>query len=156
MVDDRKKANVIIEARAGALSTDRNTYLIGIPGFNIPIPLTSGSLPFPEIALYGKDEQNGVAKLAVTSYSAKDGALVAAQDPQYGFAHNTKETILIFFTSAEKDFLPPGVDEDAKEPGAKPELGINGNGYIATQGVAAGASSASTDSGSLPFHLPGF
>ena len=156
LADDRKTADVIIEARAGALSTDRNSYIIGIPSFNVPIPLTSGTLPFPEIALYGKDEQNGVAKLAVTSYNAKDGTLIAAQDPQFGFAHNTKKTYLIFFTSSKADYLPEGINEDMDEPAAKSDLEINGNGYSSAPGApAATATAPAADPNNSPFKLPG-
>lgn len=45
--------------------------MIGIPQFNLPIPLSSAPLTFPEIALYGSQEQKGVAKIAATGYDAK-------------------------------------------------------------------------------------
>jgi hypothetical protein len=65
LVDDKKKADLIVERRTGGQSIDHNTFLVGIPSFPIPIPFTSNAY-FPEIALYKRDRQTGVAKLAVT------------------------------------------------------------------------------------------
>lgn len=109
LVDDKKKADVVVEARAGALSTDQSGMLIGIPAFSVPIPLASGSLPFPEVALYKNTTQQGVAKFAVTTFTAADGNLLAAQEPQYGFSHNDQNTVLFFISWKESDALP---DED--------------------------------------------
>ncbi len=123
LVDDKKKADVIIETRAGALSIDRNTFLIGIPSFNVPIPFTQSPLAFPQIALYGEEVQKGVAKFAVTGYDAKKGTLVSAQDPQYGFAHKTEKTVMIFVSWTDSNTLPKGVeeeDDETKEPAEAP------------------------------------
>jgi hypothetical protein len=109
LVDDKKKADVIIETRAGALSIDRSTFLIGIPQFNIPVPFASTPVTFPEIALYGTEEQEGVAKFAVTGYDAKKGTLVATQEPQYGFSHKTNKTAFFFISWTDTDAIP---DED--------------------------------------------
>ena len=48
---DAKDADIIIEARAGALSTDGADTLIGIPNTGLPIPL-AGTLSIPEVAFY--------------------------------------------------------------------------------------------------------
>jgi len=112
LVDDKKNADVIIEPRAGALSTDRDTFLIGIPSFNVPVPFTQSPLTFPQIALYGEEEQKGVAKFAVTSYDAKKGTFISAQDPQYGFAHKTEKTLMIFVSWTDSNALPKGIEEE--------------------------------------------
>jgi hypothetical protein len=106
LVDDKKTADIIIEPRAGALSIDRDNFLIGIPEFSVPIPLSSTPVTIPQIALYATDEQKGTAKFAITSYDTKAGSLVAAQDPQYGFSYNTKTTVLIFISWTSDDVLP--------------------------------------------------
>ena len=110
LMDDKKNAQVIIEARAGALSTDRSTFLIGTPQFNIPIPFATSSLPFPEIALYKSEDQKGVAKFAITGYDAQHGTLLDAQDPQYGISARKQKTFLIFFSWTDSDDMP---DKDA-------------------------------------------
>ena len=38
LVDDAKAADVIIEARSGALATDNYIFLLGLPAVKIPIP----------------------------------------------------------------------------------------------------------------------
>lgn len=113
LIDDKKMAAVIIELRSGALSTDNDQFLIGVPQFNLPVPFASSPIAFPEIALYGSADQKGVAKFAVFGYDAKTGALVSPpQGPQYGFSHNIKKTLLIFFSWTDNDTLP----DDDKNP----------------------------------------
>jgi hypothetical protein len=114
LVDDKKNADVIIEMRAGALSTDRKTFLIGIPQFNIPIPLASAPLAIPQMAIYSTEEQKGVAKFAATGFAAKAGTLIAAQKPQYGFSHNTKKTVLFFFSWTDNDAMPKDAEAEEK------------------------------------------
>jgi len=110
LVDDKKTADIIIETRSGALSTDQNTFLVGVPQFSLPIPFASTPLTFPEIALYGEKTQKGVAKFAITGYDAKKRNLVAAQEPQYGFSHNTQKTVLIFISWTDTDAMPDESD----------------------------------------------
>src|SRR5579859_1905702 len=62
---DRAKADRVVEVRAGALSVDQNTFLIGIPEVTLPIPL-AGAATLPEIALYSFHDDQGVAKFAAT------------------------------------------------------------------------------------------
>ena len=106
LVDDRKNAQTVIEIRSGALSMEEKTFLIGIPSFNIPIPLASTSLPFPEIALYKSDDQEGVAKFAFTAYDIKEGTLRESVAPQFGFSHDVQKTILIFYSWSTNDIFP--------------------------------------------------
>ncbi|MGH6996324.1 MAG: DUF6655 family protein, partial [Stellaceae bacterium] len=74
---DRKVADVVVEMRNGAQSIDKREFLIGIPSFDVPIPL-AGSLTFPEIALYSRKEDIGVSKLTVADYSNATGASIGA------------------------------------------------------------------------------
>lgn len=108
LVTDRKTADVVIEMRNGAQSIDKKEFLIGIPSFDVPIPL-AGSLTFPEIALYSRDEDIGVSKLAIADYSA-GGASAGSAGPVYGFAHDRHYKALIFIGWRTQDFHP---DEDA-------------------------------------------
>lgn len=113
LVDDRKKAETIIEIRSGALSTDQKSLLIGIPAFTIPLPLASGGLPIPEIAFYKDSEQKGVAKFAAIAYTAKDGNMLAVQEPQYGLSHNTDYTVLFFISWKSNDATAKEEEESA-------------------------------------------
>lgn len=107
LADDKTKADAVVEIRAGALSTDQQVTLFGIPSFQVPVPL-AGGFSFPEIALYKEQVQEGVAKFAATTYGAQDGTLLGSADPQFGFSHNTKNTVLVFFSWTSNDTLPKG------------------------------------------------
>ena len=68
-------------------------------------------MTIPEIALFKQAEEKGVAKFVATGYDAKTGKLLATTDARYGFAHNTNHTVLLFFSWATGDVIPPGVDQ---------------------------------------------
>jgi len=110
IVVDRAKADRVIEIRAGALSIDRNTFLIGIPEVTLPIPL-AGAATVPEIALYAFHDDQGVAKFAATEFSEKDGALVVAPEPEYAYSHREKRTVLILVRWSHQDFLDKKDDD---------------------------------------------
>jgi hypothetical protein len=115
LADDKKSAQTVIEIRSGALSTEEKTFLIGIPSFNIPIPLAASGLTFPEIALYKSDDQEGVAKFAFTAYDLKEGTLNESGVPQFGFSHDIQKTILIFYSWSMNDIFPQDQNVPANE-----------------------------------------
>jgi len=108
LVTDRKTADVVIEMRNGAQSIDQKEFLIGIPSFDVPIPL-AGSLTFPELALYSRKEDIGVSKLTVTDYGP-GGASAGSSGPVYGFSHDRHYKLLLFIGWKNQDYHP---DEDA-------------------------------------------
>jgi hypothetical protein len=112
LVADRKSADLVVEPRAGALSTNQDSFLIGIPSISLPVPLTANSLTLPELAIYKKATQTGLAKFAATSYTAKDGNLALAEDPQYGFSHKNDYVVMFVVSWTSDDAFP---DEDALE-----------------------------------------
>ena len=110
LADDKKSADVIVEIRSGALSTDNKETLVGIPSFSVPIPLASTALTTPELALYKDAEQKGVAKFAATAYNGgKHVFEIPVQDLKYGFSHDAKYTALLFISWEDNDAVP---DED--------------------------------------------
>jgi hypothetical protein len=112
LVADRVLADTVVEIRSGALSVDQSQTLVGIPKFDIPIPL-AGPLGFPEIALFKKSERRGVAKFAASSYGTKEGEAEGASGPRYGFSHDTHWILLFFFSWSSEDLLP---EEDKERP----------------------------------------
>lgn len=72
--EDRNKAHYVVEARAGAIGTDRSDVLYGIPQLNVPtvIPGQPGG-PIPEIPLAKRTNRIGVAKIAVFAYNRDTG-----------------------------------------------------------------------------------
>jgi hypothetical protein len=113
LVDDRKSADIIVEMRSGAQSIDHHTFLVGIPGFPIPIPF-AGALNFPQIALYERDRQTGIAKLAISSYGAKDGALVSSSGPAFAASDKTDFTLLLLISCSDIDVMPPPLQQQDK------------------------------------------
>lgn len=73
--DKREDADFVVEARAGAIGTDRNDLLFGIPTTQVPaIPLIQ-PLPstIPEVPLAKRKDQRGIAKLALFAYHRATG-----------------------------------------------------------------------------------
>jgi hypothetical protein len=113
IVDDRTKAEAVIMVSSGALSTDQKSLLIGVPQLTVPYIPVGNSVTVPEIAFFKQAEEKGVAKFVATGYDAKTGKLLSTTDPRYGFSHNTNHTVLLFFSWASGDVVPPGVDQNS-------------------------------------------
>jgi hypothetical protein len=113
LVDDREKADAVVMVSSGALSTDNKSVLIGIPALTFPFYPIGNSIQVPEIALFKTAEEKGVAKFVATGYDAKTGKLIATTDPRYGFSHTTNHVVLLFFSWATGDLIPPGVDQNS-------------------------------------------
>ena len=72
-----EQAQWIVEARVGAYGTDGYNWLVGIPQTTIPNTVTgmpSGTVP--EMPLIKKQDQRGVAKLAMFAYDRGSGQMV--------------------------------------------------------------------------------
>ena len=98
LVDDKGKADAIVEVRAGALSIDDRQTLIGIDSFDAPVPFAGQAVKIPQIALYNDKVRQGVAKIAAFGYSTSDGKLIDITGPQFGYSHQYEKTLLFFFT----------------------------------------------------------
>lgn len=76
--DKREEADFVVECRAGAVGTDRNDLLFGLPSMNVPqIPLVQ-PVPavIPEIPIAKRKDQRGIAKIAIFAYHRQTGAPV--------------------------------------------------------------------------------
>jgi len=82
---EREQADFIVEARAGAIGTDRNDLLFGIPSMNVPqiLPVQPMPAAIPEVPFAKRRDQRGIAKIAVFAYHRETGAPVW----QSGIAH---------------------------------------------------------------------
>lgn len=103
LVEKREQADAVVEVRAGALSMDEQQMLVGIPSWDVPVPLAGGAFKIPEVALYKEKERVGIAKLAATSYAVADGKLIDSSGPQFGYAHEFEKTVLLFLTWRSTD-----------------------------------------------------
>lgn len=74
MEPTKEQAQFIVEARAGAVGTDRHDVLYGIPAISLPVaPVQGVPTATPEIALARRTDQKGVAKVAVFAYHRDTG-----------------------------------------------------------------------------------
>lgn len=105
IVDDKAKAQAIIDLRSGALSINQRNLVIGLPSFTVPIPL-AGPFTTPELALYGSNSSRGIAKFGAISYDASSGALRGTSGPVYGYSEKVKHTLLFFISWTKQDILP--------------------------------------------------
>lgn len=105
MAPDRPRADVVVDFRTGALSIDEEQFLVGIPKYNIPVPL-AGPVTTPEVALFKRGERRGIAKFTAVAYKADDGDLVGTSEPQYGFAYKREWTFLFVLSWSRDNLLP--------------------------------------------------
>jgi hypothetical protein len=103
LVNDKGKADAVVEVRAGALSIDDKQTLVGIDTFDAPIPFAGQAAKIPQIALYKDRVRQGVAKIAAFGYSTSDGKLIDLANPQFGYSHQYERTVLFFFTWRSSD-----------------------------------------------------
>lgn len=73
--NNRNEADFIVEARAGAVGTDRNDLLFGIPATNVPqlVPLQGVPTAIPEVPLAKRLDQRGIAKISMFAYHRETG-----------------------------------------------------------------------------------
>ena len=67
LVDAAADAEIVLEARAGAIGTDNTDRFVGIPGMALPGPIP---IEIPELRVWEKRSQYGTAKIAVAAYDA--------------------------------------------------------------------------------------
>lgn len=89
---DRDAAEIVVEARAGALGTDRTDLLIGIPATNVEVMGNGTALP--EIAAAKRTEQRAVAKVNLFAYDRASGRPVWQSGMQH-VASNTRDRWLM-------------------------------------------------------------
>ncbi|MDG2125133.1 MAG: hypothetical protein P8J87_15630 [Verrucomicrobiales bacterium] len=87
LVDTAGDAEVIVEARSGALSIDNSESLIGMPAVPIPIP-SVGTFETPELPLYKTEKQYSVAKVALFAYDASSRKHLLSSGTTTGLSHH--------------------------------------------------------------------
>jgi hypothetical protein len=103
LVNDKGKADAVVEVRAGALSIDDRQTLVGIDTFDAPVPFAGQAAKIPQIALYKDRVRQGVVKIAAFGYNTSDGKLIDTTDPRFGYSHQYERTVLFFFTWRTSD-----------------------------------------------------
>lgn len=96
--DDREAATYVVEPRAGAIGTDHDDLLFGIPATNLPQVTMLGGLPpaLPEVPIIKRRHQRGIAKIAVFAYRRDTGEPIW----QSGIATNESTANDVWFFGA--------------------------------------------------------
>ena len=92
----REEAMYIVEARAGAVGTNRHDVLLGVPQVSLPTMTGITGVPsaIPEIPFAKSTHQKGVAKLAVFAYNQTTGQPVW-QSGTFPIAVDARDTWLL-------------------------------------------------------------
>lgn len=87
------EADYVVEARAGAVGTDRNEFLLGSPSIPLGASIPGVPLPtsIPQVTVAKKTKQRAVAKIAVYAYERESGRPVwqSGSEPRVSFAGDT-------------------------------------------------------------------
>jgi hypothetical protein len=114
LTNDRVHASTIIELRTGALSTDEQSTLVGLPPLTLPFFPAGNLIAIPGVPLLHHAEDTGVAKFAATVYNPKTGKLIVSTDPQMGFAHESDWVVLFVIAWSNSD---PALTKATPTPG---------------------------------------
>jgi hypothetical protein len=92
LATSQEAAEVVVEARAGALGTDRSDLLIGLPATSVEV--MGNGTAIPEIAAAKRTEQRAVAKVNLFAYERASGRPVWQSGMQH-VASNTRDRWLM-------------------------------------------------------------
>lgn len=133
----REDAQVVVEARAGAVGTNRHDLLIGIPQVNLPSAVGVVGAPsvIPEIPFAKSTDQKGVAKISVFAYKRETGEPIwqSGAYPMVASAHDTwvlgagpfqRGTIYEGTRFAGSRLRGPFRSRKQAEPQPPPEVGV--------------------------------
>ena len=103
LTDDKAHASTIIEIRSGALSTNEQSMLLGVPPVTLPFFPIGNILSLPGFDLVRQRETTGIAKFAATAYNPKTGKLLVSTDPQVGVSQQSDWVVLFMFAWSKRD-----------------------------------------------------
>jgi uncharacterized protein DUF6655 len=88
LVEDRAKAQIILEVRSGGLGIDRLEFLLGIPSVyifgNAPVGSSNVPVATPELSIIKSTRQKGYAQAAFIAYWNDTGEVVSSSGPFVG------------------------------------------------------------------------
>lgn len=86
LTDKRDDAEIIVEARAGSIGTDRSGVMLGIPATSVEIAGNGTSIP--ELALVKRTDQRAVAKINLFAYHRATGTPVWQSGAEHVASHS--------------------------------------------------------------------
>ena len=95
-------AEIIIEPRSGALSTDSSSSLLGMPSLPVPIPL-AGTFESPEVSFFKSDKLLSTAKVALFAYDQKSRKHIYSSGPLVGKASHKYYKFLGYLSITRTD-----------------------------------------------------
>ena len=114
VVADAAEADVVLEARSGALGTDGAETFYGLPELVIP-----GMVTIPELKLATRNNQTGTAKLGFVAYDAKAGNVLGSGGVSIAVAdHNDWNVLGVgpFKSGSLKSELKSAAERDPYNP----------------------------------------
>jgi hypothetical protein len=107
LVDEKSSADIVVEVRTGALSTDERSLFLGTPAIQLPaVPgVATTGIPLPSLNLVKRTETKATAKLTAIGYEAKTGKLVVATDPLYGHSEKVDWVLLFLLSWTNADYF---------------------------------------------------
>ena len=73
LVDKADKADYILEVRSGGVGTDNRDTFVGMPKLEVPGPIP---VSMPEIRLWSRTRQTGLAKIGIVAIDAKSNRIL--------------------------------------------------------------------------------
>jgi hypothetical protein len=107
LVDEKASADVVVEVRTGALSTDERSLYLGTPPIQLPaVPgVATTGIPLPSLSVFKRNATKATAKFEAIGYDAKTGELVVATAPQYGHSEKVDWTLLFLLSWTNADYF---------------------------------------------------
>jgi hypothetical protein len=107
----RDEATYVVEARAGAVGTNHQDVLIGVPQVSLPTGGMVTGVPsaIPEIPLAKKTQQKGIVKLAAFAFNQKTGQAVW-QSGTYPITADARDTWVLGTGPFQRGSIYAGTD----------------------------------------------
>ena len=96
LVTNATLAEIIVEPRSGALSTDSSESIVGVPSAPVPVPF-AGTFKTPEIYLFKAQKQFSIARISLFAYEAENRKHVLSSGPLVGRSRHNYYSFLGYF-----------------------------------------------------------
>lgn len=110
LVSSVDRADIVVEARSGALGIDTRETLLGVPSIPVPVPF-AGTVTTPEISFYKSEKADSLGKFALLAYERESGAHVHSSGAMVGASrfHYYRVLSLIHWRRTDIPELDPKV-----------------------------------------------
>jgi hypothetical protein len=107
LVEKRDDAEIIVEARSGGISVNREDYLFGLSSITIPTEgVASVPITTPQLAILQSTKQYGFSSIAIVAYWRDTGEIVSSSGPFVGRT-SRKDYFVFGFALTPVGNIPP-------------------------------------------------